>query len=136
VRQFDLDDQALEEVIEELVDVQGVARREENVLVWAAVGATPIVPAVFERGAAELARQRGDVPARERAARVRFLPLRADRVPVGSQNRSSPESLSFPFRYSIDQRPIVVRSGTKIQSRIERRIRTRCASQCGPCSNS
>ena len=34
-RQFELDDEALEELIEELVDVQRVARREENVLVWA-----------------------------------------------------------------------------------------------------
>ena len=32
-RQFELDDDALAEVIEELVDVQRVARREENVLV-------------------------------------------------------------------------------------------------------
>ena len=31
-RQFELDDEALEEVIEELVDVQGVARRDGNVL--------------------------------------------------------------------------------------------------------
>jgi len=34
-RQFELDDEALDELIEELVDVQRVARREENVLVWA-----------------------------------------------------------------------------------------------------
>src|SRR5260221_10873409 len=34
-RQYDLDDEALDELIEELVDVQRVARREENVLVWA-----------------------------------------------------------------------------------------------------
>ena len=33
-RQFDLDDDALAEVIEELVDVQRVARRAEGVLVW------------------------------------------------------------------------------------------------------
>jgi hypothetical protein len=33
-RQFELDDGALEEVIEELVDVQRVARREENALAW------------------------------------------------------------------------------------------------------
>src|SRR5262249_38366755 len=33
-RQFQLDDDALEEVIEELVDVQHVARREENALAW------------------------------------------------------------------------------------------------------
>jgi class 3 adenylate cyclase len=33
-RQFQLDDGALEEVIEELVDVQRVARREENALAW------------------------------------------------------------------------------------------------------
>jgi class 3 adenylate cyclase len=35
-RQFDLDGDALEEVIEELVDVQHVARREENALAWSA----------------------------------------------------------------------------------------------------
>ena len=35
-RQYELDDDALDELIEELVDVQRVARREENVLVWAA----------------------------------------------------------------------------------------------------
>ncbi len=35
-RQFELDDDALEEVIEELVDVQRVARREENALAWSA----------------------------------------------------------------------------------------------------
>jgi class 3 adenylate cyclase len=33
-RQYELDDEALAEVIEELVDVQRVARREESVLVW------------------------------------------------------------------------------------------------------
>ena len=37
-RQYDLDDEALAELIEELVDVQRVARREENVLVWAEGG--------------------------------------------------------------------------------------------------
>src|SRR6185369_3323459 len=34
-RQYELDDEALAELIEELVDVQRVARREETVLVWA-----------------------------------------------------------------------------------------------------
>jgi hypothetical protein len=34
-REFDLDDDTLAEVIEELVDVQRVARREENALAWA-----------------------------------------------------------------------------------------------------
>ena len=38
-RQFELDDNGLEEVIEELVDVQRVARREEDALAWSA--ATP-----------------------------------------------------------------------------------------------
>jgi len=33
-RQFELDEGTLEDIIEELVDVQGVARREEKVLVW------------------------------------------------------------------------------------------------------
>ena len=40
-RQFDLDDESLEELIEELVDIQRVARREENALAWSA--ATPVV---------------------------------------------------------------------------------------------
>jgi hypothetical protein len=35
-RQFELDDDVLEEVIGELVDVQRVARREENALAWSA----------------------------------------------------------------------------------------------------
>ena len=38
-REFALDDDTLAEVIEELVDVQRVARREENVLVWAGAAA-------------------------------------------------------------------------------------------------
>ena len=33
-RQFELDDDSLDEVIEELVDVQQVARQEGNLLVW------------------------------------------------------------------------------------------------------
>jgi len=39
-RQFELDDSALEEVIEELVDVQRVAKREENALAWSGSAAT------------------------------------------------------------------------------------------------
>ena len=39
-REFALDDDTLAEVIEELVDVQRVARREENALAWAG-GAAP-----------------------------------------------------------------------------------------------
>jgi class 3 adenylate cyclase len=35
-RQYELDDDALDELIEELVDVQRVARREEKMLVWTA----------------------------------------------------------------------------------------------------
>ena len=38
--------------------------------------------------------------------------------PVGSQYRSASELLSFSVRPSIDQRPILVRFQTKIQSRI------------------
>jgi class 3 adenylate cyclase len=38
-RQFDLDDDTLEEFVEELVDVQQVARRDGNVLVWVGEGA-------------------------------------------------------------------------------------------------
>ncbi len=33
-RQYDLDDNLLDELIEELADVQQVARREQNILVW------------------------------------------------------------------------------------------------------
>jgi hypothetical protein len=33
-REFDLDEEALEELIEELVDIQQVAVREENSLAW------------------------------------------------------------------------------------------------------
>jgi hypothetical protein len=39
-RQFALDDGASEEVIEELVDVQRVAQREENTLTWSGNAAT------------------------------------------------------------------------------------------------
>jgi hypothetical protein len=39
-REFALDDDTLAELIEELVDVQRVARREENALAWAG-GAAP-----------------------------------------------------------------------------------------------
>ena len=42
-RQFELDDDMLDEVIEELVDVLRVARREGSVLVWMAGGA-PVAP--------------------------------------------------------------------------------------------
>jgi class 3 adenylate cyclase len=43
-RQFALDDAALEEVIEELVDVQRVARREENALAWSAATSPVGIP--------------------------------------------------------------------------------------------
>ncbi len=39
-REFALDDDSLEELIEELVDIQRVARREENALAWSG-DATP-----------------------------------------------------------------------------------------------
>src|SRR5262249_28935771 len=42
-RQFELDDDALRHVIEELVDVQRVARREDKALAWAG-NATPSRP--------------------------------------------------------------------------------------------
>ncbi len=42
-RQFDLDDEQIEELVEELVDVMQAARREGNVLVWAAGDAPPAV---------------------------------------------------------------------------------------------
>jgi class 3 adenylate cyclase len=38
-RQFELNDDTLKEVIEELVDVQGVARREEKALAWSGTAA-------------------------------------------------------------------------------------------------
>jgi class 3 adenylate cyclase len=38
-RQFELDDEELKEVIEELIDVQGVARREEKALAWSGTAA-------------------------------------------------------------------------------------------------
>ena len=40
-REFDLDDEALDELVEELVDVQQVAAREGNVLAWAGASAAP-----------------------------------------------------------------------------------------------
>jgi class 3 adenylate cyclase/tetratricopeptide (TPR) repeat protein len=44
-REFGLDTEALDELVEELVDVQRVARREENVLVWLAQSTPdPAVP--------------------------------------------------------------------------------------------
>ena len=42
-RQFEPDEDFSEEVIEELVDVQSVARREGNVLVWAGASAPTTV---------------------------------------------------------------------------------------------
>ena len=43
-RQFELDDDTLAEIIEELVEIQRVARREENTLAWSG-NATPSRPA-------------------------------------------------------------------------------------------
>ncbi len=44
-REFDLDEEALDELVEELVDVQQVAAREGGVLVWAgAADGTPTAP--------------------------------------------------------------------------------------------
>lgn len=44
-REFDLDTEALDELVEELVDVQRVARREDNVLVWSPPPPpNPVVP--------------------------------------------------------------------------------------------
>ena len=48
-RQFGLDDATLEEVIEELVDVQRVARREDNVLVLATAPTGDVVVESRER---------------------------------------------------------------------------------------
>lgn len=44
-REFALDDDTLAGVIEELVDVQRVARREENALAWAGGAAPSAAPA-------------------------------------------------------------------------------------------
>jgi hypothetical protein len=51
-RQFELDDEALEEVIEELVAVQRVAKREDNALAWSGnSAASGLVSAVNTGGA-------------------------------------------------------------------------------------
>jgi len=42
-REFSLDDETLAEVVEELVDIQRVARREDNALEWAGTSVTPPV---------------------------------------------------------------------------------------------
>jgi class 3 adenylate cyclase len=44
-RQFDLDDETLEELIEELVDIQCIARREANALAWSEAAPVKTVPA-------------------------------------------------------------------------------------------
>ena len=46
-RQFELDDESLAEVIEELIDVQRVATRDGNVLVWTGAAAPRTVVADF-----------------------------------------------------------------------------------------
>ena len=46
-RQYELDDDMLDELTEELVDVQQIARREQNILVWIGEAAAPVTgPAV------------------------------------------------------------------------------------------
>ncbi len=50
-REFALDDDALDELVEELVDVQRVAVREEQVLVW--VGPARSEPPITERSGVE-----------------------------------------------------------------------------------
>jgi class 3 adenylate cyclase/tetratricopeptide (TPR) repeat protein len=57
-RQFELDDDALEEVIEELVDVQGVARRDGKVLAWAGAGSPSAATAATERSQRDETRER------------------------------------------------------------------------------
>ena len=44
-RQFDLEDDALEELIEELVDIQHIALREKNALAWSGAPASALPPA-------------------------------------------------------------------------------------------
>ena len=41
-REFDVDDDGLEEIIEELVDIQQVAIREEKAIAWTGDPATPV----------------------------------------------------------------------------------------------
>ncbi len=48
-RQFELDDDSLEEVLEELIDVQSTAQREGNVLVWAGASAPAAITRAAER---------------------------------------------------------------------------------------
>ena len=55
-REFDLDDEALEELVEELVDVQQVAAREGKVLSWIASASSG------EPGGARQARPGGSAP--------------------------------------------------------------------------
>ena len=56
-REFDLDKEALEDLIEELVDVQQVAAREGKILSWVgpAVPGTPAEPPVVTVPSAEIA---------------------------------------------------------------------------------
>jgi hypothetical protein len=89
-RQFELDDEALDELIEELVDVQRVARREENVLVWSAPATPPT--AVQASGSARPA----DRPvARSADARKVVTILFADLAgSTGLHERLDPESVN------------------------------------------
>ena len=95
-RQYDLDDEALDELIEELVDVQRVARREENVLVWSAPATPPT--AVQASGTARPA----DQPVAPSAdARKVVTILFADLAgSTGLHERLDPESVNaFMERY-------------------------------------
>ena len=50
-REFELDDETLEELVEELVDIQRVAEREGRALAW--VGPIPAAVSVAESAVAE-----------------------------------------------------------------------------------
>ena len=54
-RQFGLDDDALAEIIEELVDVQRIAQREDGVLVWSGPVATAVLASTTELAVAATA---------------------------------------------------------------------------------
>jgi len=61
-REFDLDDETLDELVEELVDVQQVAAREGKVLSW--IGAVPPEPSASEsetRAISEVASEPAEV---------------------------------------------------------------------------
>ncbi len=127
-RQYELDDEALDELIEELVDVQRVARREENVLVWAGparpepVAATPSAPQRNTRpqaqpadGAAHTgaARHTGQVETRK-VISIIFADLMGS---TALQERLDPESVNrvMDAYYQAVRDPVEAAGGTVVQ---------------------